>query len=112
MDDITLKKTWFIKNREGRIEQVYDMNTKKVLGSGTYGSVIKATIKGSKQGRAVKIIPKSKVKNPEKFKKEIDILRTLVSFTLIKDHPHIIKLYETFEDSRNVYLVMEYPFFL
>lgn len=23
------------------------------------------------------------------------------------DHPNVIKLYETFEDSRNVYLIME-----
>jgi calcium-dependent protein kinase len=23
------------------------------------------------------------------------------------DHPHIIKLFETFEDGRNIYLVME-----
>ena len=51
------------------------------------------------------MIPKSKVKNPDRFKKEIDILRQL-------DHPNIIKLYETFEDQRNVYLVMEYDFHL
>jgi calcium-dependent protein kinase len=31
------------------------------------------------------------VKNPERFKREIDILRAL-------DHPNIIKLYETYED--------------
>lgn len=76
---------------DGKIEQFYDINLKKVIGSGTYGSVVKATLKGTKNSRAVKVIPKSKVKNPDRFKKEIDILRQL-------DHPNIIKLYETFED--------------
>lgn len=50
--------------------------------------------------RAIKCIPKSKVKNMDRFTREIDIMRNL-------DHPNIIKLYETFEDARNVYLVME-----
>jgi calcium-dependent protein kinase len=62
--------------------------------------VIRGKLKGAKGYRAIKIIPKSKVKNPERFKREIDIMRNL-------DHPNIIKLYETFEDVRNVYLVME-----
>ncbi|CAD8100790.1 unnamed protein product [Paramecium sonneborni] len=98
--DVFLRKQWFIMTHEGKIEQFYDINLKKVIGSGTYGSVVKATLKGTKNQRAVKVIPKSKVKNPDRFKKEIDILRQL-------DHPNIIKLYETFEDQRNVYLVME-----
>ncbi|CAK88776.1 unnamed protein product (macronuclear) [Paramecium tetraurelia] len=98
--EVFLKKQWFIMTHEGKIEQFYDINLKKVIGSGTYGSVVKATLKGTKNQRAVKVIPKSKVKNPDRFKKEIDILRQL-------DHPNIIKLYETFEDQRNVYLVME-----
>jgi calcium-dependent protein kinase len=34
------------------------------------------------------------------FKHEVEILRNL-------DHPNIIKLYETFEDENNLYLVME-----
>ncbi len=28
-------------------------------------------------------------------------------FDITKDHPNIIKLFETYEDQRNVYLVME-----
>lgn len=38
---------------------------------------------------------------PEYLKREIKIQKRL-------DHPHIIKLYHTFEDSENVYLVLEY----
>ena len=40
------------------------------------------------------------VTDEQTFKREIEILRNL-------DHPHIIKLYETFEDAINIYLVME-----
>jgi serine/threonine protein kinase len=54
--------------------------------------------------RAVKKIPKSAIKNPQQFINEIDILKGL-------DHPNIIKLYETFEDERNVFLVTEYTFY-
>ena len=34
------------------------------------------------------------------FTREIEIMKNL-------DHPHIIKLFETYEDERNLYLVME-----
>ena len=40
------------------------------------------------------------MKNQERFQAEIDILRSL-------DHPHILKLYEYFEDAKNVYLITE-----
>jgi calcium-dependent protein kinase len=70
------------------------------LGSGTYGDVVKAIHKSSGAVRAIKVISKSKVKNPSRFKTEIDIMRQL-------DHPNVIKLYETFEDNRNLYLIME-----
>jgi calcium-dependent protein kinase len=36
----------------------------------------------------------------ERFKQEIAILQQL-------DHPHILKLYEYFEDEKNVYLITE-----
>jgi len=40
------------------------------------------------------------MKNIERFKQEIALMK-------IMDHPNIIKLYETFEDHRNIYLIME-----
>merc|ERR1712203_1333126 len=42
----------------------------------------------------------AQMKNIERFKQEIAIMKMM-------DHPSIIKLYETFEDHRNIYLVME-----
>lgn len=50
--------------------------------------------------RAVKTIPKKKIKNPERFEAEVKILQEL-------DHPNVIKMYEYFEDDRNVHLICE-----
>ena len=44
--------------------------------------------------------PAKQVKNIPRFKLEIRIMKIL-------DHPNIIKLYEHFEDHKNIYLVME-----
>ena len=45
----------------------------------------------------------------ERFRTEVKIMQQLVKNSLIlQDHPHVIKLYEYFEDDKNVYLVMEY----
>lgn len=97
---VVVKKQWFIKSQTGKVDDSYQAASKKTLGQGTYGSVIKVKLKNGNQQRAIKIIPKSRVRNPQRFLNEISIMRNL-------DHPNIIKLYETFEDARNVYLVME-----
>merc|ERR1712154_667394 len=47
-----------------------------------------------------KTISKQQMKNVDRFKQEIAIMKMM-------DHPNIIKLFETFEDHRNIYLVME-----
>ena len=88
-----------ITKNEMPINQVYKMD-KKALGSGTYGVVTKVQHLTSKQIRACKTIPRKKIKNWERFETEIKILQTL-------DHPHVIKLYEYFEDTKNVYLITE-----
>lgn len=63
---------------EGIVSCIRTINW-QVLGSGTYGSVIKAKVKGTKIWRAVKIIPKGKVKDPLKLTREINILREMVN---------------------------------
>merc|ERR1719450_1403527 len=73
---------------------------KKKLGEGSYGSVSKGKNKSTGAVRAIKTISKAQMKNIERFKKEIAIMKMM-------DHPNVIKLYETFEDHRNIYLVME-----
>lgn len=98
--DIKVKKEWFIEKGVGSIYDSYKIDERMELGQGSYGKVIKAKNKHTNAVRAIKIIPKAKVKNHERFATEINIQKTL-------DHPNIIKLYETYEDERNVYLVFE-----
>jgi len=62
-----------ITKNEMPISQVYKMD-KKTLGSGTYGIVNKVQHKISKQIRACKTIPRSKVKNWTRFETEIKVL--------------------------------------
>ena len=99
LDHFIIKKSTFIVKNEKKMSDVYSME-KKTLGSGTYGVVHKVTHKVTKQVRACKTIARKKIKNWERFQQEVTILQTL-------DHPHIIKLYEYFEDEKNVYLITE-----
>lgn len=64
--------------------------------------VYKGKEKGGSDWRAIKKIAKKNIKQPELLLNEIEILKSL-------DHPSCIKLYETFEDDQNVFLVTEYP---
>ena len=59
--------------------------------------------KATKLERAVKIYPKSMLKDEQskrRFAAEIETQKKL-------DHPNIVKLFEVFEDAQNVYLVEE-----
>eukprot|EP00922_Rhytidocystis_sp_ex-Travisia-forbesii_P049193 GHVS01073262.1.p1 GENE.GHVS01073262.1~~GHVS01073262.1.p1 ORF type:complete len:640 (-),score=81.16 GHVS01073262.1:387-2306(-) len=93
------RREGFILSYSGPLTDYYDVEQKK-LGQGTYGSVCRAINKSTKSVKAVKTIAKSKVKNVERFRQEIAIMKSL-------DHPNILKLHETFEDHKNIYLVLE-----
>lgn len=96
---LIIRKSTMITKNEKRIEDCYQME-KKELGKGTYGVVSTAIHKETGQRRAIKTIARKKIKNWERFRTEVKILQNL-------DHPHVIKLYEYFEDDTNVYLVTE-----
>jgi calcium-dependent protein kinase len=94
-----IKHEGFIIDNPGKISEFYDIDKKK-LGEGSYGSVSKCSNKATKVTRAVKSIAKQQMKNLDRFKQEIAIMK-------IMDHPNIIKLFESFEDHRNIYLILE-----
>mmetsp|Transcript_20465 Transcript_20465/g.32629 ORF Transcript_20465/g.32629 Transcript_20465/m.32629 type:complete len:545 (-) Transcript_20465:251-1885(-) len=94
-----INRSQFILSNPGNIRDVYDIEAKKI-GEGTYGTVSRGTHKITGVVRAIKTMSKGHLKNLERFKQEIAIMKVM-------DHPNIIKLFETFEDRRNMYLVME-----
>ena len=74
----------------------------KVLGSGAFGQVKKATRKANGEIRAVKMIDKLQLNQEERIrlKYEIDILKNLT-------HPNIVRLYEVYENKSTIFLVTE-----
>lgn len=71
-----------------------------VIGRGTWGEVRVVIDKESGTHRAAKRIPKCYVEDCDRFRFEIELVKSL-------DHPNIVRVFETFEDANDVYLVME-----
>lgn len=84
---------------KGSIHSDYIIDSGRI-GKGTYGSVKSGTNRLTGCIRAIKTIPLTRVEALDNFMKEINILKNL-------DHPNIVKLYETYQDKENIYLVME-----
>lgn len=77
----------------------------EALGRGSYGEVLGATHRRSGARRAVKVVGKAAlskyVNDAGAFvRREVDILRRL-------DHPNIVRMYEAYEDKKNIYIVLE-----
>lgn len=94
----SIRQSRFIHSQKGSIGDVYDVEEK--VGQGTFGCVSRIKHKTTNAVRAVKIVPHGSEEVNEQLKQEIDIMKQL-------DHPNIINLFETYENTANIYLVME-----
>jgi len=97
----------FLKKNQKRCKDVYDFGKK--LGEGSFGEVYEAThrteLSGTgKQVRVCKVISKThadKVNmSHEKVREEFAVLKKL-------DHPHVVRIFEDFEDESCFYILME-----
>ncbi|CAE8621616.1 unnamed protein product, partial [Polarella glacialis] len=88
-----------ILSNSGRLHESYNLEGQK-LGEGTFGSVRKASCRQTGLCRAVKTIVKTGISDVPALQREIELMKAM-------DHPNIVKLFESFEDHRSVYLVME-----
>ena len=93
-----ISKSHFIGEHISDINQNY--NFIKELGQGSYGHVLRCQNIATGNIYACKKMNKRKITNKKRFKTEIDLLRAT-------DHPNIIKLYDIYEDSVFIYLIME-----
>lgn len=93
---------FFVEKQPGDPWQVYEQL--KALGSGTFGvtHLVRDTrVAGDLSTRVMKTVNKAKSNMPpEELEQEIKNLKMV-------DHPHIIKIFEYYEDAINIYLVME-----
>lgn len=73
------------------------------MGSGSFGKVFMTTNKHDKNFKvAIKVMDKEKLgQNIELIIDEVNTLNTL-------DHPNIVKYFETYNDHKYIYLVMEF----
>jgi len=82
------------------ISAFYDLDSVDI-GRGSYGAVKRAKVKSTGATRAVKVISK------DQCKEGFGALKNEIFISKKVDHPNVVKLYEIFEDSENLYLVLE-----
>lgn len=75
-----------------------------MIGQGQFGTVRKAIKIGESDSKpyAVKVIMKDKIQT------DLKVLKTELESLMATDHPNIIKMYEVYEDTKHIYIVMEY----
>lgn len=99
--DVKIGADSFISEKAGKFSDYYRILSR--IGEGGYGQVFKVQHKKTGLIRAMKMIGKSKIdkKNQGKLFFEYQLLKNI-------DHPHIIRIYEVYNDTKNFYLITEF----
>jgi len=86
------------------LKQNYRLHaTTKVLGAGAFGKVfLSENLVDPSFKVAIKVLNKGRLKG------HIDTIKDEVKILCKLDHPNIVRYYETYDDNRFLYLVMEY----
>ena len=90
-------KEEFIGKAEGNLTDKYDII--KEIGAGGFSRCLLVKNKITNQNFACKELIKKSISNYEGLMREVNLMIKL-------DHPNIIKLYEYYEDEKNIYLIM------
>eukprot|EP00929_Paragymnodinium_shiwhaense_P096298 TRINITY_DN57852_c0_g1_i1.p1 TRINITY_DN57852_c0_g1~~TRINITY_DN57852_c0_g1_i1.p1 ORF type:complete len:955 (+),score=247.66 TRINITY_DN57852_c0_g1_i1:128-2992(+) len=94
-----LHRSLFVRKATGALKDKYDRGP--LLGRGAFGEVHLVTLKATKEKRVCKSVDRRFQKMPsEEVASEVDLLRAL-------DHPHIIRVFEFFEDDDYLQMIME-----
>lgn len=101
VDDIIVNPALFVFESGQRFNEAYRMG--EILGNGAFGDVLWCVRRDTGARRAVKVCRKEAFTTKQQqidMVNEVAILKTL-------DHPNIIRVYETFEDQKRYFIVME-----
>eukprot|EP00931_Biecheleriopsis_adriatica_P056261 TRINITY_DN33331_c0_g1_i1.p1 TRINITY_DN33331_c0_g1~~TRINITY_DN33331_c0_g1_i1.p1 ORF type:complete len:727 (-),score=178.01 TRINITY_DN33331_c0_g1_i1:76-2256(-) len=94
-----LGREFFVQKSGDKVWDVYDKCTQ--LGQGSYGQAFLAKQKANGEEVVVKAVKKSRTLLPlDEIEQEILIMRQI-------DHPHVVRLFEWYEDTNRIYLVLE-----
>eukprot|EP01017_Pseudomicrothorax_dubius_P006739 TRINITY_DN11984_c0_g2_i1.p1 TRINITY_DN11984_c0_g2~~TRINITY_DN11984_c0_g2_i1.p1 ORF type:complete len:475 (+),score=68.46 TRINITY_DN11984_c0_g2_i1:61-1485(+) len=92
---------WCSHAKTTKIQLDYEFDARAKIGTGAFATVYKALHKQTGEYRAIKVVEKRMIRMQERFIREIEVMKSL-------DHPNIVRLYETYEDERSIYNVLEY----
>ncbi|KEH20949.1 calmodulin-domain kinase CDPK protein [Medicago truncatula] len=94
--------TWVLPYRTEKVTEIYRMGRK--LGQGQFGTTYLCTHKSTNKKFACKSIPKRKLFCKEDYE---DVWREIQIMHHLSEHPHVVRIEGTYEDSTAVHIVME-----